>query len=98
MSLSLKNLLSKFKRTALVSVAGSIGIIGVSMVLAISSGVNGFIDGMQDDMLSGNPLEITRTAMDFNALMDMGSGTKVKVEKLGDKVYEGQAGAGISPS
>lgn len=87
MSLSLKNLLSKFKRTALVSVAGSIGIIGVSMVLAISSGVNGFIDDMQDDMLSGNPLEITRTAMDFNALMDMGAGTKVKVEKLGDKVY-----------
>lgn len=87
MSLSLKNLLSKFKRTALVSVAGSIGIIGVSMVLAISSGVNGFIDDMQDDMLSGNPLEITRTAMDFNALMDMGTGTKVKVEKLGDKVY-----------
>lgn len=87
MSLSLKNLLSKFKRTALVSVAGSIGIIGVSMVLAISSGVNGFIDDMQDDMLSGNPLQITRTAMDFNALMDMGAGTKVKVEKLGDKVY-----------
>lgn len=87
MSLSLKNLLSKRKRTAMVSVAGSIGIIGVSMVLAISAGVNGFIDDMQDDMLSGNPVEITRTAIQFDALMDMGAGKKVRVEKLGDKVY-----------
>ena len=87
MSLSLKNLLSKFNRTALVSIAGSIGIIGVSMVLAISAGVKGYIAKMQDDMLSGNPLEITRSALDFNALMDMGMSNKVKVEKLGDKVY-----------
>ncbi|MDE6586662.1 MAG: ABC transporter ATP-binding protein, partial [Clostridia bacterium] len=89
MSLSLKNLLSKRKRTAMVSVAGSIGIVGVSMVLAISAGVNGFIDSMQDDMLSGNPVEITRTALNFDALMDMSMsmGGNVKVEKLGDKVY-----------
>ncbi|MDE6667768.1 MAG: ABC transporter ATP-binding protein/permease [Clostridia bacterium] len=87
MSLSLKNLLSKIKRTSLVSIAGSIGIIGVSMVLAISAGVKGYIAKMQDDMLSGNPLEITRTAINFNSLMSMGTSNKVKVEKLGDKVY-----------
>ena len=60
MSLSCKNLLSKSKRTAMVSVAGSIGIIGVSLVLAISSGVQGYIHSMEDDMLSGNPVAITR--------------------------------------
>ena len=87
MSLSFKNLLSKIKRTSLVSIAGSIGIIGVSMVLAISAGVKGYIAKMQDDMLSGNPLEITRTAIDFTAITNMGTSNKVKIEKLGDKVY-----------
>lgn len=86
-SLSLKNLLSKWKRTLMVAIAGSIGIIGVSMVLAISSGVKGYIASMQNDMLSGYPLEITRTAIDFDSLMNMGTGTKIKTEKLGDKVY-----------
>ncbi|MDE7453396.1 MAG: ABC transporter ATP-binding protein, partial [Clostridia bacterium] len=48
--LSLKNLLSKGARTAMVSIAGSIGIIGVSMVLAISAGVQGYIKDMENDM------------------------------------------------
>ena len=57
------------------------------MVLAISSGVKGYIASMQNDMLSGYPLEITRTAIDFSSLMSMGAGNKIKAEKLGDKVY-----------
>ncbi len=89
MSLSLKNLLSKRKRTALVSVAGSIGIIGVSMVLAISAGVKAFIADMENDMLSGYPLSVTETAIDFTALMDFASAQNVKVDptRLNDKVY-----------
>ena len=88
-SLSLKNLLSKGKRTAMVSVAGSIGIIGVSMVLAISAGVQSYIGSMQDDMLSGYPLTVSETAIDFNALMEFAesSGTKVDIARLKDKVY-----------
>ena len=88
-SLSLKNLLSKRRRTAMVSVAGSIGIIGVSMVLAISSGVQDYIDSMQDDMLSGNPVSITETAIDYTSLLDMSSPAQpdVDITKLGDKVY-----------
>ena len=88
-SLSLKNLLSKFKRTAMVSVAGSIGIIGVSMVLAISAGVQNYIASMENDMLSGYPLQVTETAIDFSSLMDIASssGQKVEIEKLKDKVY-----------
>ena len=85
--LSLKNLLSKIKRTTMVAVAGSIGIIGVSMVLAISSGVHGYIDSMQDDMLSGNPLQISETALDFEALMNFAAETPMDVTRLEDKVY-----------
>ena len=71
MILSLKNLLSKSKRTAMVSVAGSIGIIGVSLVLAISSGVQGYIKTMEDDMLSGYPVAITQQTFDFTSLMSL---------------------------
>lgn len=88
--LSLKNLLSKGRRTAMVSVAGSIGIIGVSMVLAISAGVHGYINEMENDMLSGNPVAITQSSYDFSSLMTLSmSNTKVDLNKLkkGDKVY-----------
>ena len=67
--LSGRNLLSKFKRTLLVGIAGSIGIIGVSLVLALSSGIRGYIDTLQEDMLSGNPIMITETTYDINSLM-----------------------------
>ena len=67
--LSFRNLYSKLKRTALVCVAGSIGIVGVSTVLAVSSGIHGYIESMQDDMLSGNPITITETTYDINAMM-----------------------------
>lgn len=67
--LSFRNLLSKFKRTLLVGIAGSIGIIGISLVLALSSGITDYIDDMQEDMLSGNPITITETTYDLNAMM-----------------------------
>ncbi len=67
--LSGKNLLSKLKRTVLVCFAGSIGIIGVATVLSVSSGVQGYIHDMQDDMLSGNPVTISTEALDMEALM-----------------------------
>ncbi len=69
--LSARNLLSKSRRTALVAVAGSIGIIGIAVVLAISSGIKGYILSMQDDMLSGNPITIEENPLDFTALSSM---------------------------
>jgi len=66
--LSLLNLFSKKARTTMTSIAGSIGIIGVSLVLSISFGVQAFIKGMQDDMLSGNPIRIEQTGMNLSAL------------------------------
>ena len=67
--LSFFNLLSKLKRTILVTIAGSIGIIGVSSVLAVSNGVNNYVSGMQDDMLSRYPLQISETTVDLTSLM-----------------------------
>ena len=43
----------------MVGLAGSIGIIGVSLVLALSSGISGYIDDIKEDMLSGNPITIS---------------------------------------
>ena len=68
-SLSIANLFSKSKRTVLVAIAGSIGIFGVSTVLAASTGVNNFIDDMQDDMLSSYPLTIAEESVDYTSLM-----------------------------
>ena len=67
--LSFSNLISKLKRTILISIAGSIGIIGVSSVLAVSNGVNNYFKDMQDDMISRYPLEVAETGINFNTLM-----------------------------
>ena len=85
--LSLRNLFTKKARTILTCVAGSIGIIGVSSVLAVSSGVQGYITSMQDDMLSGNPIEISETSYDLSAMMS-GMGPMDKVNSL--KIEEGK--------
>ena len=67
--LSVSNLLSKLKRTVLIAIAGSIGIIGVSSVLAVSNGVHNYIDNMQNDMISQYPISVAETSIDYTALM-----------------------------
>lgn len=85
--LSFRNLLSKLKRTIMVVVAGSIGIIGVATVLSVSRGVNDYIDTMQDDMLSGNPITIGESGVDMNALMTSASTSqKIEAVKNGDYI------------
>ena len=71
--LSLQNLFTKKARTIMTSIAGSIGIIGVSLVLSISYGVQSFIGDMQNDMLSGNPISVRQRGMDITSLMQMTS-------------------------
>ncbi len=88
-TLSAKNLISKFKRTALVVVAGSIGIIGISAVLAVSYGVKSYIRNMQDDMLSGNPVEISESALDLSAMMSASS-DMAKLNGLKNSVQDGK--------
>ena len=82
--LSARNLFTKRGRTALTSIAGSIGIIGISAVLAVSTGVRTFINNMQDDMLSGNPIVVEETGYDFSAItnsMEMQDAVEMVKEK-----------------
>ena len=87
--LSLQNLGSKSKRTAMVSFAGSIGIVGVSLVLAISSGVSNYLSSMQDDMLSGNPIAISKSTLDLESLLNSAS-TSNKASIVSNSLKEGK--------
>lgn len=69
-SLSLKNLFSKKGRTILTSFAGSIGIIGIALVLAISQGFSTYINDVQEETLSSYPLIIQKTNVDLSSLME----------------------------
>lgn len=67
--LSMSNLLNKLRRTILIAIAGSIGIIGVSMVLSVSTGVHNYIDNMQNDMISQYPISVAEQAVDYTSLV-----------------------------
>ena len=68
--LSLKNLLTKKGRTALVSFAGSIGIIGIALIYAVSQGTTDYIDAVQEDTLASYPLTLQSQTMDLGSLME----------------------------
>ncbi|MBQ3253578.1 MAG: ABC transporter ATP-binding protein/permease [Acholeplasmatales bacterium] len=85
--LSLRNLLTKRARTLLTCFAGAIGIIGVSSVLSVSTGVKDYIASMQDDLLSGNPITIEKTGVDMTSLMNESSlQDKREILEAGDYV------------
>ena len=86
--LSARNLRSKLKRTILTCVAGSIGIIGVETVLSVSTGVRSYINDMQEDMLSGNPITISETGMNLESLLSM-TDTSTQEEALKDSIEDG---------
>ena len=68
--LSLKNLFTKKGRTALTSFAGSIGIIGIALIYAVSQGTTAYIDAVQEDTLSSYPLTLQSQEMDLGSLME----------------------------
>ena len=69
LSLSFNNLKTKKGRTILTSFAGSIGIIGIALILSISNGVNSYIKSVEEDTLSEYPLQIQSTGFDIASLM-----------------------------
>ncbi len=69
LSLSKNNLLTKKGRTILTSFAGSIGIIGIALILSLSNGIQLFIDQVQEDTLSTYPLTISATDTDYSAML-----------------------------
>lgn len=80
LSLSFNNLRTKKARTLLTSFAGSIGIIGIALILSISNGVNTYIQSVEEDTLSEYPLQIQSTGMNISSMMSGLAGSQDQEE------------------
>ncbi len=69
LGLSARNLMTKKGRTAMTAFAGSIGIIGIAAILALSNGVNNYIKKVEEDTLSSYPLTISKQDYDLSSMM-----------------------------
>ena len=98
-SLSLNNLLTKKGRTLLTSFAGSIGIIGIALILSLSTGINNYINAVQEETLSSYPIDIMRESTDlsgmFGTIMERragdeenGENSEVSTVKSNTDIYE----------
>ena len=86
--LSLNNLMTKKGRTLLTSFAGSIGIIGIALILSISTGVQNYINKVEEDTLSSYPITIEESTIDMSSMMQSMMGTTEKIENQEEgKVY-----------
>ena len=89
LSLSFNNLMTKKARTILISIAGSIGIIGIALILAVSTGFKNYVDSIQEDTLTSYPLTIMQESSDITSvLLSMRNGSN-KADGT-DKVVEQQ--------
>ena len=77
LSLSFNNLLTKKARTLLTAFAGSIGIIGIALILSLSNGVSRYISNMEKSTLAAYPLQISSTGVDLTSMMDPDTYTSV---------------------
>ena len=87
LSLSLNNLMTKKGRTLLTSFAGSIGIIGIALILSLSNGVNNYIEKVQEDTLTSYPLTIEENNIDTSTLVTSLMGNNNSNEHELDAVY-----------
>jgi len=90
-ALSLNNLMTKKGRTLLTSFAGSIGIIGIALILALSTGINDYINQVQEDTLSSYPITIEAESVDMTSMMVSMMGARQESEdakpREEDRVY-----------
>ena len=89
LTLSFNNLLTKKTRTFLTSFAGSIGIIGIALILSLSNGINAFIDRVQRETLSSYPITIQKEEINYASLLSgiLGSGSGSSEKRELDKIY-----------
>jgi len=90
LSLSLNNLMTKKARTFMVSFAGSIGIIGIALILSVSTGVNNYINAVQRDTLASYPIQLMAESTDLSSLVNsmMETNENKDTDRPLDKVYE----------
>ena len=81
LSLSLNNLRTKKGRTVLTAFGGSIGIIGIALILSLSSGINTYINDLQKDTISSYPISITEEQSPLSAILNTSSGNTTTTEK-----------------
>ncbi|MBQ7459924.1 MAG: ATP-binding cassette domain-containing protein [Oscillospiraceae bacterium] len=91
LGLSLANLWTKRKRTLLVAFAGSIGIIGIALILSLSTGMNLYMDDIQRETLSEYPVSLTKSSLDLSSLVTRDE----QEDSDGDKVREWQLVANL---
>lgn len=88
LSLSLNNLMTKKTRTFLTAFAGSIGIIGIALILSISNGIQAYIDRVQRDTLSSYPITLQQESVDIGGLVETMAGNNNEEREHGsDKIY-----------
>ena len=87
LSLSLNNLMTKKGRTILTAFAGSIGIIGIALILSLSNGVNNYIAKVQEDTLTSYPLMIEKNSVDASTLMKSFMGDSSNDDHKMDAIY-----------
>ena len=87
LSLSLNNLMTKKGRTFLTAFAGSIGIIGIALIMSLSTGVQKYIDSIEEDTLSTYPISIQKQTVDMSSMMVSMMGMNEKKEHDFDKIY-----------
>ncbi len=90
LSLSLKNLLTKKGRTIMVAFAGSIGIIGIALILAVSSGMTNYINNMQSESLASYPVAVSNIAIDYSAMNVLGEVGAVEKQEDSITIYNPQ--------
>ena len=86
-SLSLNNLMTKKGRTILTAFAGSIGIIGIALIMSLSNGLNSYIKQVEEDTLSSYPLTLDKTTVDQMTLMETLLKNNEDINTKFDKVY-----------
>ena len=88
LSLSLNNLMTKKGRTILTAVAGSIGIIGIALILSLSSGINSYINRVQEETLASYPISLTDETIDTSSMiMSLMNTNTSKAERKLNKIY-----------
>ena len=87
LSLSLNNLLTKKGRTMLTAFAGSIGIIGIALILSLSNGIQLYINKTEEETLSSYPLRIEKESVDMSSMLQTLSGNQKQEEHDDDKIH-----------
>ena len=85
--LSLNNLMTKKGRTFLTSFAGSIGIIGIALILSLSNGMQNYIDRVQEDTLASYPITIQEATIDMSSMIETMMGNGEETEHEDGKIY-----------